>query len=179
MFPLADDRGRTLGFGARTMGDEKPKYLNSPETLLYHKSEALFGLDKARASAGKEDRVYVVEGYTDVLALVQAGIPNVVASMGTSLTEQQLRRLARVTSNLYLCFDSDAAGIGAMSRALALGRRLGLGAACGANPGRSRPCRLRAFLGRSRRIPPACRPRADVATIPRPVGARRQRPRTA
>jgi DNA primase len=126
MFPLADDRGRTLGFGARTMGDEKPKYLNSPETLLYHKSEALFGLDKARASAGKEDRVYVVEGYTDVLALVQAGIPNVVASMGTSLTEQQLRRLARVTSNLYLCFDADAAGIGAMSRALALGRRLGL-----------------------------------------------------
>ena len=126
MFPLADDRGRTLGFGARTMGDEKPKYLNSPETLLYHKSEALFGFDKARASAGKEDRVYVVEGYTDVLALVQAGIPNVVASMGTSLTEQQLRRLARVTSNLYLCFDADAAGIGAMSRALALGRRLGL-----------------------------------------------------
>jgi DNA primase len=126
MFPLADDRGRTLGFGARTMGDEKPKYLNSPETPLYHKSEALFGLDKARASAGKEDRIYVVEGYTDVLALVQAGITNVVASMGTSLTEQQLRRLARVTSNLYLCFDADAAGIGAMSRALALGRRLGL-----------------------------------------------------
>jgi DNA primase len=126
MFPLADDRGRTLGFGARTMGDEKPKYLNSPETLLYHKSEALFGLDKARASAGKEDRVYVVEGYTDVLALVQSGIANVVASMGTSLTEQQLRRLARVTNNLYLCFDADAAGIGAMSRALALGRRLGL-----------------------------------------------------
>ncbi len=126
MFPLADDRGRTLGFGARTMGDEKPKYLNSPEGLLYHKSEALFGLDKAKASAGKEDRVYVVEGYTDVLALVQSGITNVVASMGTSLTEQQLRRLSRVTKNLYLCFDADAAGIGAMSRALALGRRLGL-----------------------------------------------------
>ncbi len=126
MFPLADDRGRTLGFGARTMGDEKPKYLNSPETVLYHKSEALFGLDKARGSAAREDRVFVVEGYTDVLALVQCGIDNVVASMGTSLTEQQLRRLARVTRNLYLCFDADAAGIGAMSRALSLGRRLGL-----------------------------------------------------
>lgn len=126
MFPLADDRGRTLGFGARTMGDEKPKYLNSPETLLYHKSEALFGLDRARGAAARDDCIYIVEGYTDVLALVQSGIGNVVASMGTSLTEQQLRRLARITRNLYLCFDADAAGIGAMSRALSLGRRLEL-----------------------------------------------------
>ena len=126
MFPLADDRGRTLGFGARTMGDEKPKYLNSPETPLYHKSEAVFGIHAAKAAAGKEDRVYVVEGYTDVLALVQAGVHNVVASMGTALTEQQLKRLSRLTRNLYLCFDADAAGIGAMSRALSLGRRMGL-----------------------------------------------------
>ena len=126
MFPLADDRGRTLGFGARTMGDEKPKYLNSPETPLYHKSEAVFGLHAAKAVAGREDRVYVVEGYTDVLALVQVGVPNVVASMGTALTEQQLTRLARVTRNLYLCFDADAAGLGAMSRALTLGRKMGL-----------------------------------------------------
>ena len=126
MFPLADDRGRTLGFGARTLGDDKPKYLNSPETAIYHKSEALFGLDKAKTAAAKEDRVFVVEGYTDVLALSQAGVTNTVASMGTSLTEQQLSRLSRVSKNLYLCFDADAAGIGAMSRALALGRRLGL-----------------------------------------------------
>jgi len=126
MFPLADDRGRTLGFGARTMGDEKPKYLNSPETPLYHKSEAVFGLHAAKAAAGREDRVYVVEGYTDVLALAQAGVHNVVASMGTALTEQQLTRLARVTRNLYLCFDADAAGLGAMSRALTLGRKMGL-----------------------------------------------------
>ena len=126
MFPLADDRGRTLGFGARTLGDDKPKYLNSPETPLYHKSEAVFGLHAAKAAAGREDRAYVVEGYTDVLALVQAGVPNVVASMGTALTEQQLTRLARVTRNLYLCFDADAAGLGAMSRALTLGRKMGL-----------------------------------------------------
>jgi len=126
MFPLADDRGRTLGFGARTLGDEKPKYLNSPETLLYHKSEALFGLDRAKAVAKAEDRVYVVEGYTDVLALAQAGIVNVVASMGTALTEQQLGRLSRLTRNLYLCFDADAAGIGAMQRALTIGRRTNL-----------------------------------------------------
>jgi len=126
MFPLADDRGRTLGFGARTLGEDKPKYLNSPETPLYHKSEALFGLDKAKAAAGKEDRVYVVEGYTDVMALAQAGVRNVVASMGTALTEQQLKRLSRVTRNLYLCFDADAAGIGAMQRALSLARRMDL-----------------------------------------------------
>ncbi len=126
MFPLADERGRTLGFGARTLGDEKPKYLNSPETPLYHKSEALFGLDKAKTAAAQEDRVYVVEGYTDVMALAQAGIANVVASMGTALTEQQLGRLSRLTKNLYLCFDADAAGIGAMQRALTLGRRMEL-----------------------------------------------------
>jgi DNA primase len=108
------------------MGDEKPKYLNSPETPLYHKSEAVFGLHAAKAAGGREDRMYVVEGYTDVLALVQAGVPNVVASMGTALTEQQLTRLARVTRNLYLCFDADAAGLGAMNRALTLGRKMGL-----------------------------------------------------
>ena len=126
MFPLADDRGRTLGFGARTMGDEKPKYLNSPETPLYHKSEALFGLHNAKAAAVREDRVFIVEGYTDVLALAQAGVGNSVASMGTALTEQQLSRLSRVTRNLYLCYDADAAGIGAMDRALRLGRAMGL-----------------------------------------------------
>ena len=126
MFPLADDRGRTLGFGARTLGDEKPKYLNSPETLLYRKSEALFGLHRARAAARAADRVYVVEGYTDVMALAQAGVENVVASMGTALTEQQLARLKRLTANVYLCFDADAAGLGAMSRALRLGRKVGL-----------------------------------------------------
>ena len=126
MFPLGDERGRTLGFGARTLGDEKPKYLNSPETALYRKSEALFGLDKAKASAHQDDRVYVVEGYTDVMALAQAGVANVVASMGTALTEQQLGRLSRLTRNVYLCYDADAAGIGAMQRALTLGRRMNL-----------------------------------------------------
>jgi DNA primase len=126
MFPLADERGRVLGFGARTLGDEKPKYLNSPETPLYHKSEALFGLDRAKSAAVKNDRIFVVEGYTDVLALVQSGVDNVVASMGTAFTEAQLRRIARLTRNLYLCFDADAAGLGAMQRALELARRLGI-----------------------------------------------------
>ncbi|NLT91672.1 MAG: DNA primase, partial [Actinobacteria bacterium] len=118
MFPLGDERGRTLGFGARAMGDEQPKYLNSPETSLYHKSEALFGLHDAKAAVHREDRVFVVEGYTDVLALAQAGVAAVVASMGTALTEQQLERLRRLTSTIYLCYDADAAGLGAMQRAL-------------------------------------------------------------
>jgi DNA primase len=122
MFPLADERGRVLGFGARTLGDDKPKYLNSPETALYHKSEALFGLDRAKASAAKLDRLFVVEGYTDVIALVQAGVTNVVASMGTAFTEEQLKRLTRHTRNLFLCFDADAAGLGAMTRALKLAK---------------------------------------------------------
>jgi DNA primase len=126
MFPLGDERGRTLGFGARTLGDEKPKYLNSPETPLYHKSEALFGQDKAKEAGRREDRVYVVEGYTDVMALAQAGVTNVVASMGTALTEQQLTRLKGLTTNIYLCYDADAAGQGAMQRALTLGRRMNL-----------------------------------------------------
>jgi len=124
MFPLADERGRILGFGARTLGDEKPKYVNSPETALYHKSAALFGLHKAREAARRADRVYVVEGYTDVMALAQAGIANVVASMGTALTEEQVRALLKHTPSIYLCFDADAAGQGAMLRALALARSL-------------------------------------------------------
>lgn len=126
MFPLADERGRTLGFGARALGDETPKYLNSPETPLYHKSEALFGLDKAKTGAQREDRIYIVEGYTDVMALSQAGVTNVVASMGTALTQQQLSRLARLTRTVYLCYDADAAGVEAMRRALALGRTMNL-----------------------------------------------------
>jgi DNA primase len=126
MFPLTDERGRVLGFGARTLGDEKPKYLNSPETPLYHKSETLFGLDKAKQPASREDALFVVEGYTDVLALVQAGVRNVVASMGTALTEEQLKRLARLTRNLCLCFDADSAGRNAMDRALTVGRSLGI-----------------------------------------------------
>jgi DNA primase len=124
MFPLTDERGRVLGFGARTLGEEKPKYVNSPETALYHKSEALFGLEKAREPARRADRIYVVEGYTDVMALAQAGVANVVASMGTALTEEQVRALLKHTRSIYLCFDADAAGQGAMLRALALARTL-------------------------------------------------------
>jgi DNA primase len=126
MFPFTDHRGRVLGFGARVLGDGKPKYLNSPETDLYHKSNLLFGLGNARQAMTKEDRAYIVEGYTDVIALHQVGVRNAVASMGTALTEQQLREVARFTRNVYLAFDADAAGQKAMLRAQEIAVRLSL-----------------------------------------------------
>ena len=126
MFPFTDHRGRVLGFGARVLDESKPKYLNSPETDLYHKSNLVFGLGNARQAITRADRAYIVEGYTDVLALSQAGIENAVASMGTALTGQQLREIARFTKNVYLAFDADAAGQQAMLRALKLARELSL-----------------------------------------------------
>ncbi len=96
MFPLADARGRVLGFGARAMGEGRgPKYLNTSENELYHKGRQLFGIDLARRPAAKSGRIVVVEGYTDVLALHQAGIPETVAIMGTALTQEQLAELGR------------------------------------------------------------------------------------
>jgi len=126
MFPFTDHRGRVLGFGARVLDDSKPKYLNSPDSDLYHKTNLVFGLGNARAAITKEDRVFIVEGYTDVLALHQSGITNAVASMGTALTEQQLREISRFSRNIFLAFDADAAGQAAMLRALGLARRLNL-----------------------------------------------------
>ena len=179
MFPLADDRGRTLGFGARTLGDEKPKYLNSPETPLYHKSEALFGLDKAKASAGREDRVYVVEGYTDVMALAQAGVQNVVASMGTALTEQQLKRLSRRHQEPVPVLRRGRRRHRRHAARPLAGPAHGPDHARGAHPRRARPGRLRAVRRRGGRLSPACRRRPDAITIPRPFGARDPRPQQA
>jgi DNA primase len=113
MFPLADARGRVIGFQARKLRDDDPlkgKYVNSPESDLFKKSSVLYGLHLARPAIAKQDRAVVVEGNTDVIALRQAGFEPVVASMGTALTEQHLRELARLTKRLYLCFDADAAG---------------------------------------------------------------------
>jgi DNA primase len=113
MFPLADARGRVIGFQARKLHDDDPlkgKYVNSPESELFKKSNVLYGLHLARPAIAKQDRAVVVEGNTDVIALRQAGFEPVVAAMGTALTEQHLRELARLTKRLYLCFDADAAG---------------------------------------------------------------------
>jgi DNA primase len=119
MFPIVDWRGKTVGFGARKLSedDRGPKYLNTSENELYHKSEQLFGIDQARGPGGKAGRVIAVEGYTDVLALHQAGVRETVAISGTAVTDQQLRQLERVASKIYFALDADAAGQEAMARA--------------------------------------------------------------
>jgi DNA primase len=117
MIPIRDVKGRVIGFGARTLDpDDVPKYLNSPQTGLFDKSRTLFGLDMARRAIHDEDRVVIVEGYMDVMQAHQAGFTNVVAQMGTALTEPQLKQLQRYTKRLVLALDSDAAGISATLR---------------------------------------------------------------
>ena len=123
MFPLADARGRVVGFQARKLREDDPlrgKYVNSPEGDLFHKGSILYGLHLAKASISKLDHAAVVEGNTDVIALRQAGFEPVVASMGTALTERQLRELGRLTRKIYLCFDADAAGQEATLRGMEL-----------------------------------------------------------
>src|SRR5437763_4318063 len=118
MFPLADPRGKVLGFGARAMRDEQgPKYVNTSENELYHKGRQLFGIDHARGSAARLGRVVAVEGYTDVLALHQAGVTESVAIMGTALTQEQMAGLAQAAHTVYLALDADRAGQDAMERA--------------------------------------------------------------
>jgi DNA primase len=123
MFPLCDMRGRVLGFQARKLRDDDPlrgKYVNSPEGDLFHKGSILYGLHLARTAISKQERAAIVEGNTDVIALRQAGFEPVVASMGTALTEGQLRELGRLTQRIYLCFDADAAGQEATLRGMEL-----------------------------------------------------------
>ncbi len=118
MFPAADGRGRVVGFGARAMRENQPpKYLNTAEGELYHKRRQLFGIDLARAAAARAGRMILVEGYTDVIALHQAGLSNTVGIMGTSLTEEQVSELERVVAVLELCLDADSAGQEAMMKA--------------------------------------------------------------
>ena len=123
VFPLADARGGVRGFQARRLYDDDPlppKYVNSPESELFKKGDLLYGLDTARQQIAKQDRAVIVEGNTDVLVLRQAGFAPVVASMGTALTQNQLRELKRLTKRLFLCFDSDAAGQDATLRGMEL-----------------------------------------------------------
>jgi DNA primase len=124
MFPLCDARGRVLGFGARAMGaDQKPKYLNSSDNAVYHKGRHLFGTDIARAPAAKAGAVVVAEGYTDVIAMHQAGLRHTVGLMGTAMTEEQVGELARLAPTVLLALDADAAGQEAMLRAARVAAR--------------------------------------------------------
>jgi DNA primase len=128
MFPLADARGRVIGFQARKLHDDDPlrgKYVNSRESELFHKSNVLYGFHLARGSISKQDRAIVVEGNPDVIALRQAGLEPVVASMGTALTDRQLRELRRLTRRAFLCFDADAAGEDATLRGMELALQQG------------------------------------------------------
>jgi len=118
MFPIRDQRGRCIGFGGRAIGDSEPKYLNSPETVLFHKGRELYGLFEARQALRQIDRLVVVEGYMDVVALVRHGIEFVTATLGTATTSDHLNRLFRITENVVFCFDGDRAGKAAAWRAL-------------------------------------------------------------
>jgi DNA primase len=129
LFPLADARGRTVGFQARKLREDDPvraKYVNSPEGELFRKGDLLYGLHLARTAIAKGGRALVVEGNTDVIALRQAGFEATVASMGTALTERQLKELGRLTRALVLCFDGDAAGEAATLRGMELAAAQGL-----------------------------------------------------
>jgi DNA primase len=117
MFPIADRRGRVIAFGGRVMGAGEPKYLNSPETPLFHKGANLYCLDRARQAATKDEPVIVAEGYMDVIALHVAGFTGAVAPLGTALTEGQLGELWKLADEPFLCFDGDNAGRRAASRA--------------------------------------------------------------
>ncbi|MBX8555042.1 DNA primase [Pseudomonas cichorii] len=118
MFPIRDSRGRVIAFGGRVLGDDKPKYLNSPETPVFHKGQELYGLFEARKYNRNLDEIIVVEGYMDVIALAQQGLRNAVATLGTATSEEHLKRLFRVVPNVLFCFDGDQAGRNAAWRAL-------------------------------------------------------------
>ncbi len=122
MFPIRSMSGRTLGFGGRILTNDKKaaKYLNSPESDIYHKSKVLYGIYHAKQSIAKEDNCYLVEGYTDVIQFHQAGIENVVSSSGTALTPEQIRLVNRLTQNITVLFDGDAAGLRASLRGVDL-----------------------------------------------------------
>src|SRR5258708_29511650 len=128
MFPIHGFTGRVIAFGGRTLKTDKnvPKYVNSPESEIYHKSNVLYGLYFAKKAIRDEDNCYLVEGYADVLSVHQAGIENVVASSGTSLTAEQIRLIGRFTQNITILYDGDAAGIKASLRGLDMILEVGL-----------------------------------------------------
>lgn len=118
MFPIRDSRGRVIAFGGRAFGDEKPKYLNSPETPVFQKSQELYGLYEAKQNTQQLDHILIVEGYMDVIVLAQYGITNAVATLGTSVNSNHIRKLFKLVSKVTLCFDGDKAGRAAAIRGL-------------------------------------------------------------
>jgi len=125
MFPILDIRGRVIGFGARVLDDSLPKYVNSPQTPLFDKSSSLYGVNLAAAGIRQQDAAVIVEGYMDVITAHQNGFNNVVASMGTSVTEKQVSSLKRLTKNMILALDADVAGEEAMLRGVGYENTIG------------------------------------------------------
>jgi len=119
-FPISNESGKIIAFGCRALGDDQPKYLNSPETPIYSKSNVLYHLDRAKEGMRRQDFAILVEGYMDAIAVARAGISNVVASCGTSLAEQQIKLLGRFTKRVVVNYDPDAAGQSATERSLSL-----------------------------------------------------------
>ena len=153
MFPIRDRRGRTLGFGGRAMrSDQGAKYVNTAETDFFHKSQMLYGIDLAKAAIAKAGRAVVVEGYTDVLALHQAGIEEAVGVMGTAITEEQVAALSGMVDEVVLALDADSAGQEAMLRAqrVAAGRKMRLRVA--AMPAGEDPAEMMAAEGGAERF---------------------------
>ncbi|MDR1300824.1 MAG: DNA primase [Candidatus Nomurabacteria bacterium] len=126
IIPLSDTQGQVVGFTGRIIGDGEPKYLNTPQTLLYDKGRQVFGLHLAKKSIREHDKVIVVEGNLDVISSHQAGVKHVVAAAGTALTRDHLKSLSRLTQNISLCFDADKAGIAATERAIPMAQELNL-----------------------------------------------------
>lgn len=124
LFPIRDARDRAVGFGGRTLSNDSPKYLNTPQTEIFDKSGLLYGLDRARHAIRERDRIVIVEGYMDVIAAHQHGQLNTVASMGTSLTEAQVKLIKPLTRNVVLALDADAAGAAATLRGIEVGREV-------------------------------------------------------
>ncbi|HHX67781.1 MAG TPA: DNA primase, partial [Gallicola sp.] len=123
IFPIIDSRKNIIGFGGRTLSNDRAKYINSPESLVYHKSNNVYGVMNLR-NASKENKVILVEGYMDVISLSNYGIDYSVASLGTSLTIEQAKLISRYTKNVYICYDGDEAGINAAERALEIFRNI-------------------------------------------------------
>src|SRR5262249_34885858 len=116
MFPIHDEQMRIVGFGGRAFGDDQPKYLNTGETPVFNKSRLLYGLPFARKKIGEEKQTLLMEGYMDVVAAQQGGFINAVATLGTSLTEEHSRKLARLAPEVVLVYDADSAGVKATLR---------------------------------------------------------------
>jgi DNA primase len=139
MFPIANEGGRVVAFGGRALGDDLPKYMNSPETPIYSKSNVLYHLDRAKESLRRADFAILVEGYMDTIGVVRAGIGNVVASCGTSLAEPQAKLLARFTRHVVVNYDPDAAGQAATERSIGLLLEHGFAVRVLALPGKADP----------------------------------------